>query len=324
MTNQSLYVDVQRLSAKPVTKLCLLLVVLILFLLSLQSTGPDGNVPINPPPDLYIPQTDIRNITYPFGPLTPKELKRMEANGLDPNKLAINFEMMDRAQALPVLLHFISVLDDDWTFRIYHCEAIGQRLASPLLDKHIASGKVTLIPLNIQFVNHEAVSLIFTEKHFWEHMAPAEMILMFQFDSILCSQSDLKVEDFFPYEFIGAPINQAIVQSPTLIMNGGLSLRHRSSMLRVIETYGGVSDVGMQFEDQFFCKYLHELNATLPSVDTAMTFSVETMYYSQPLGIHQATRFLRHGGGGDNPEGLLDLQTKHCPEMNMLTNSRQG
>jgi len=46
-----------------------------------------------------------------------------------------------------------------------------------------------------------------TVPEFWEGLAPAENILYFQRDSILCSNSVRSVEDFFEFDFVGAPVD---------------------------------------------------------------------------------------------------------------------
>lgn len=75
-------------------------------------------------------------------------------------------------------------------------------------------------------------------------MAPAEHVLLFQSDSVLCASSVRSVEDFFEYDFVGAPIKEGFGQG----YNGGLSLRRASTMLRVLgefewkETGGGPED----------------------------------------------------------------------------------
>ena len=65
----------------------------------------------------------------------------------------------------------------------------------------------------------------------WEDLEPAEHILIFQSDSIICANAARSVEDFFEYDLIGAPIGEGWGQG----YNGGLSLRKRSTVLRALD-----------------------------------------------------------------------------------------
>lgn len=272
----------------------------------------------------YVAQHDLTNIKFPVGPPDAALKAKMKRNGLDVRKLAVTLEMTDRPQALPVLLHFMSVLDDDWTFRVYHSEAIAHRFDSHHLRKHLESGKLTLIPVNIKFPSHPSVSDFLGRRTFWDALVPSEHILMFQFDSIMCSQSKSRVEDFFEYDFVGAPVNERFWQTwaAEFVMNGGFAYRKRSSLLRILEEYGELRDERNRkylHEDQFFVDMLRLHGGKIPSLEVAKSFSVETVPGSAPLGVHKAATYLREGVEDAAPEVLFELQTGWCPEMNMLT-----
>jgi hypothetical protein len=77
------------------------------------------------------------------------------------------------------------------------------------------------------------------------------------------------------------------------------------------------------YEDQWFFKHLAELpkkwngdrGATLPSLEVAMTFSVETVYYDKPLGYHQVGLTL-------NEKEQLEEVDRWCPEWHLCTDKR--
>jgi len=79
-------------------------------------------------------------------------------------------------------------------------------------------------------------------------MAPAKHLLMFQSDSMLCSNAARSVDDFFEYDFIGAPIAEHLGEG----MNGGLSLRKRETMLRILDEWDWEKDKGRGFEDRWY------------------------------------------------------------------------
>jgi hypothetical protein len=117
-----------------------------------------------------------------------------------------------------------------------------------------------------------------------------------------------KVEDFFEYNFIGAPIAPVWGAG----YNGGLSLRRRSTILKILDEWEWATHPGPRPEDQwFYARYslksfdkdaglivsrMRELQdreieegveggIKLPSVEIARTFAVETIDYPHPLGL---------------------------------------
>ncbi|KAJ8606527.1 hypothetical protein MRB53_040902 [Persea americana] len=272
----------------------------------------------------YTAQIDLNNIQFSVGPPGTQLQAKMRRNGLDIRKVATTLEMTDRPQALPVLLHFLHMLGPEWTFRIYHNEAIAKRLDSIHLQPYLDSGKLTLIPVNIVFPSHTSVSDFFGGRTYWDALAPSEHIFMFQFDSVICANANKTIEDFLEYDFIGAPVTKRFWERFTdaFVMNGGFSLRRRSSLLRIIDEFGPLRDQRNEkymHEDQFFSDMLRKHGGKIPSIEVARNFSVETVFGSTPFGIHKAARYLKEGEPEANPEGLRLLETQWCPEMNMIT-----
>lgn len=66
---------------------------------------------------------------------------------------------------------------------------------------------------------------------------------------MICGNAARSVDDYFEYAFIGAPIREGLGRG----FNGGLSLRRRSSMLRVLEEWDFEgTKTRERFEDQWF------------------------------------------------------------------------
>jgi hypothetical protein len=147
----------------------------------------------------------------------------------------------------------------------------------------------------------------------WEELAPHEMILIFQSDSMLCANAARSVEDFFAYDLVGAPIDPKLGDG----YNGGLSLRRRTRMLQVLQEWDFDTDRGelSRFEDQYYYARLKEMvergdDVKLPTMEVARTFSVETIDFPHPLGVHQVHRWI-----GDGEVKLDDW----CPEWKLCS-----
>jgi hypothetical protein len=89
-----------------------------------------------------------------------------------------------------------------------------------------------------------------TQAWLWEDLAPAEHILIFQSDSMLCANAARSVDDFFEFDFVGAPIRKNLGKG----YNGGLSLRKRSTILKILDQWDWekTKKQNDRFEDQWF------------------------------------------------------------------------
>ncbi len=166
-------------------------------------------------------------------------------------KAAVIIETRQTAAFIPLVLHFSAVLGPDWPIIIYSSEEnFGSFTTSDALRRYRKSGRIVVRPLadGLYFPDWAAVSEFVTEPWLWQDLAPAEHILMFQTDSILCANAARSVEDFFEWDFIGAPIVKQYGEG----FNGGLSLRKRSTILRVLEEFTWLDDPGHGPEDQWY------------------------------------------------------------------------
>ena len=133
----------------------------------------------------------------------------------------------------------------------------------------------------------ENYNLLLTSRSFWESM-PYENVLVFQSDTVIL-QGNLKA--FLDYDYVGAPWNKNFkwLRSPDrhVTGNGGLSLRRKSGMLKAISAFPYTG----HNEDGYFClKCKSVLNIAPPEI--AMKFSVETVPYEFPVGIHKCWRYM--------------------------------
>jgi hypothetical protein len=236
-----------------------------------------------------------------------------------PKKVAAIIETRPLDTWIPLILHFSTVLGPEWPIHIFTTQT--QIPSSIPLRRALASKRIEIRPLppNSEFTNHEAVSEFLTTSWFWEQLAPADHVLLFQADSIICANSPLTVDDFLQYDFVGAPIDLTLGHGDEG-MNGGLSLRNRALMLEIILRYSWKEEVAkadepvspqVLYEDQWFFHKLRDMGARIPNQDEASRFSVETMWYENPVGYHQIGKW-----NMDRVESI-DL---YCPEHRLATN----
>jgi len=189
---------------------------------------------------------------------------------LNTTKAAVIIETRFRTNLIPLILHFSTVLGPTWPILIYtSAESVGLFSASAALSRYLHSGliQIRILPQSVLFTNSDSVNAFMTKPWLWESLAPAEHVLVFQSDSMLCANAARSVEDFFGFDFVGAPIAEGLGKG----YNGGLSLRKRSSIMRILGEWNWeeTKKEGDRFEDQwFFNRYVHlsfpSKHATLP------------------------------------------------------------
>ncbi|KAG4439431.1 hypothetical protein IFR05_005078 [Cadophora sp. M221] len=229
-------------------------------------------------------------------------------------------------QLVPLLVHFSSILGTNWPIFLFTSQNVipSSTTFNQLIDEERLI--IRFLPPTVDFNDRLDVSGFLTKPWVWEQLAPAGHVLIFQADSMLCSKSPLKVDDFLQYDFVGAPIAEPYGRG----YNGGLSLRNRSMALDIIHDTDWRSEFDhaenkqeqtVEFEDQWFYKKMEQFPdrgkpaARLPSKEVAMTFSVETVWYGEPMGYHQVTRW---------QSDKIDQVDAWCPEHRMATSAVIG
>ncbi|KAI0460359.1 hypothetical protein F5B21DRAFT_498302 [Xylaria acuta] len=150
---------------------------------------------------------------------------RPQGSPFNMSKVALLIENRALPNLAPLLLHFIAVVPPDWRFRFMGSpESVAALNGSHAVRAQVASGKLdlTMIPMNVSTSGQEMISRFLTNLWLYETvLRPAEWLLLFQTDSILCANSRQNLNDFLDYDWVGAPWNP----SGRFGGNGGLSLR---------------------------------------------------------------------------------------------------
>jgi hypothetical protein len=180
----------------------------------------------------------------------------------------------DLAAALRNVAYFLP----NWAMYIFHSAANEQFLIEALGPQHraklrrIVSGDLTHVDYN----------RLLASASFWEAI-DAEKILIFQSDAFLRRSG---ITEFMEYDYVGAPWADPIRGSNGAVLrigNGGLSLRNRLMSLAITKNRRWMG----QNEDIYFAQHFFaDRGANLPDQDAASRFSVETLYYPDPMGLH--------------------------------------
>ena len=203
--------------------------------------------------------------------------KVVPSDNKESNKAAVIVETRDNFWLPMVLRNFVRVLSG-WNFYF-----IGPR---NLINKvnAVVGGHWNYINMNFPSeVDSNRLSIpaynrlllggytLDSGKILWEHIKE-EHIMIFQTDCICFRQPS---EEQLSWDYIGAGCGKDRDEK-TFVMNGGLSLRKRSAMMKVCSELSEDQKSGETNEDVVFTDHLRSQGYNIPELSHCLKFSVET------------------------------------------------
>ena len=239
-----------------------------------------------------------------------KQFNRFSSNDFYPY-IAVLVESRTTDRIISVVHNVNHHIPLTWPIQIFHGKENENFIKNSTLSSLIISGKIFLTLMN-EVYNQDQTNKLLTNRTFWKQVR-GEKILFFQIDSIMCSNSPHKITDYLQYDYIGAPWDPSWYgyNKKYLVGNGGFSWRSRSKILALIAL------IPYDFnkpEDVWYAQNLHRVNASIPSVNIAKTFSVESVFYARPLGVHRSpwNCSFRRNIAETCPESVMVLSNGGC------------
>jgi hypothetical protein len=217
-------------------------------------------------PALQAAHLPLPSLTFEYG-TKPK---------FNESKVALLIENRPDPILAPLMLHFMSVVPPDWRFRFMgSVESIESVNSSVAIREQVTAGKLdlTYIPANMSTASQEEISRFLTTLWLYEQvLQPAEWLLIFQTDSVLCANSPHNLNEFLEYDWVGAPWHPR----SRFGGNGGLSLRRVSAIIEILRHQERVD--GSEPEDVWLTERLgHRPGSKLANGTTALMFSGEQL-----------------------------------------------
>lgn len=173
--------------------------------------------------------------------------------------------------------------EDNWGLIVFH----GINNESYLKNGLEGWKNVNYVRMNVTNLNNEEYNELLLSTTFWETLENigCEHAYIFQTDTLLLKP---EIDKFLHYDYIGAPWYIKVF-GVLEVGNGGLSLRKVKTMKMLTQKY-------RKFpinEDVWFSYMLLEEkkmnpNILLPTPEIAKQFSVETIFYEDPCGLHNS------------------------------------
>lgn len=186
-------------------------------------------------------------------------------------------------------------LGDAWAFTII-CGNINYKFMFEMCNR--ISTNINIIKVNIDNMLPYQYNKFLTSKSFWDTLE-GEKILIYQEDSMIFKKLD---DRFLQYDYIGAPFPKYQNDTPNCVGNGGLSLRSKTIMIKIISSisvkktvfnsstldYMNSQNLSFPPEDVYFSKNAQEYGiGVVADYDTASLFSSEAIYNENSFGGHK-------------------------------------
>ena len=167
------------------------------------------------------------------------------------------------------------------------------------LRKELNGSSFRATPLDRNSITSTEYSSLLMSECFWD-MIPEENVLIFQTDSVLLRRGmNAWVDDpSHGFDYVGANYYNPHHTAPRIGgIQGGLSLRKRSAMLRCIQSVHkndinryrfdhGCKQIDDMPEDVYFTHACEILNMNVPDAEKRRAFSIEADYCPHALGHH--------------------------------------
>lgn len=210
-----------------------------------------------------------------------------------PQLAGLIVETRDHPNLIPVIDNFKSVLPGVPIYA-FHGISNEHKLKERYGEENMFYINIDSDDLTIRQYNY-----LLTLNDLWKNIH-AEHVLVFQTDSVLFTASDVKIEDYFQYDYVGAPWTKMYgyyarnafmfrgLDKHTWAGNGGLSLRKCETMEKVTRTHPYLS-IPYAPEDVYFSNALHYMkDIKLPVREVAASLFYESIESdTMPLGAHK-------------------------------------
>jgi hypothetical protein len=101
------------------------------------------------------------------------------------------------------------------------------------------------------------------------------------------------IEQFYKYDYIGAPWDPKFKLCETNVGNGGLSLRNIKAVIDCLKNREKILEPSEKIqEDVFYSKMMFELGYKVPEIEVASLFAIEDYLHNEKcFGSHKLDKF---------------------------------
>lgn len=189
--------------------------------------------------------------------------------------------------------NFDKNMSKSWDLYVFHGKSAGDFAQQATAT--IKGRRVYLIPLETDNLDGDGYNALFKSLDFWNQVN-AEDILVFQTDTVLCSASEFKINDFMKYDYIGCGSYAGAIGNKKDVWGnkyskgnsfygiGGLSFRKNSFQKQCIKKY---PDIAADYpEDVFFSNCVEQSVNKPESAEVLANFCTQDSFSKRSFGAH--------------------------------------
>lgn len=236
-------------------------------------------------------EPEWKNYLQQFDALTAADFQDIP-NKSETDKFCVLMELRSNPLLISVIKNFMYLLKNKgWGLIIYH-GTDNEDFLKNCLD---GWKNVYFVRMTKDNITAEIYSDILCSLPFWDTLSylGCKTSLIFQIDTVLLKDT---IDEFLHYDYVGAPWWVTWL-GVTAVGNGGLSMRKVDTMKYIINNYPRSAHTAggyryLQNEDIYFSYWLQieshkNIAIKIPSIESAMRFSVETVFSDDTCGMHQ-------------------------------------
>ena len=199
---------------------------------------------------------------------------------------------------LVLLANAYNKLGDNWNY-VFYCGKSFKNTWRSLLPNFIELRELE----NDNFENTKLYNDFCKKKDLWESLY-GEYVLTIQLDAWIMNIEPYTIDFFISLnksyiggnmEYTWAYFDRICIYHTFRNFNGGLSLRKKNDMIKIIDTYPPLQTIDddkhinflSEYEDVYFTVGCINLNLPIGDDEPSAHFSLHTRYYDKYFGIHQ-------------------------------------
>ena len=189
--------------------------------------------------------------------------------------------------------------------QIFHGNKNYNYIRKGRLNRFIDAGVVSLRKINIDSLSRTDYNALLMSPRFWYSIGGRGKILVFQTDSIICSNSPYSLNDFRSFDYIGSNWNR---ERPVgLIIDGGcggLSFRDWASSVSCLRRFD--PELWPGGEDSYFAFHMELMDLKVATYNDCAKFSTQHSFIYRSLGAHKYCAL---------PGRAFKRFAEYCPEI---------
>lgn len=170
--------------------------------------------------------------------------------------------------------------------QLFHGTSNLSYIMSSKIARLVKAGQVVLTQLNTDKLTAKSYNALLLSPQFFEQIIGREKLLVFQTDSLCCSQSDYSLSDFLHFDYIGGSWNR---NRPIGFVidggNGGFSLRDWAVSQRCLSQFPPQKWGGG--EDGYYAFHMQLIGAMVASADESAKFATQDTFSCKSFAAHK-------------------------------------